>query len=533
MPGQEISSAMSKKRRLLIVIGAIGVPVITGLFVSATIMARRIEPYIREQAMDYLRAGFDSEVELASLSISMPSVSSLRLLLTSGSGARAKVTGEGLIMRHKGRRDLPPLFAIKRFSFDVDLGTVFQSPIIVPYLSLENVEIHIPPKGERPDLTVSANQHFWEVARSTVFIHVVEIREGKLVILPKDPKKKPIEFDLHRVRFESAGFGVAMKYDAELGNSRPPGEIRSQGTLGPWRSDDPGSTPLRGEYSLENADLSVFPAIGGILRSTGNFEGTLDHVSAKGQASVPDFHLKQSGNRLPLDAQFEVVVDGTNGNTVLNHVFAKLGQTHLWIHGGVIKNEGEVRRTVNTDVSMQRGEMRDLLRLAMRGPPPMEGQIALETRVQIPPLDQKIREKLVVDGRFWISGGRFLRPDVQEKIDILSRRGQGQPKNKEIAEVLSHMTGQFHLEDQVIAFRQLTFGVPGADVNLVGNYDLAQDLLDLHGNLKLTAKVSQTMTGWKRWLLKPVDPVMAKKGAGTYIAIKVQGSSKEPKFGRQ
>ena len=61
------------------------------------------------------------------------------------------------------------------------------------------------------------------------------------------------------------------------------------------------------------------------------------------------------------------------------------------------------------------------------------------------------------------------------------------------------------------------------------HYDVA---LDFHGHLKLTAKVSQTMTGLKRWRLKPVDPILSKEGAGTYIAIKVQGSAKDPKFGR-
>jgi len=47
----------------------------------------------------------------------------------------------------------------------------------------------------------------------------------------------------------------------------------------------------------------------------------------------------------------------------------------------------------------------------------------------------------------------------------------------------------------------------------------------------LQAKVSQTMTGWKHWLLKPVDPFFAKNGAGTFLKIKVVGSSKAPKFG--
>jgi hypothetical protein len=47
----------------------------------------------------------------------------------------------------------------------------------------------------------------------------------------------------------------------------------------------------------------------------------------------------------------------------------------------------------------------------------------------------------------------------------------------------------------------------------------------------LQAKISQTMTGWKHWLLKPVDPFFSKNGAGTFLKIKVTGSSKQPKFG--
>jgi hypothetical protein len=47
----------------------------------------------------------------------------------------------------------------------------------------------------------------------------------------------------------------------------------------------------------------------------------------------------------------------------------------------------------------------------------------------------------------------------------------------------------------------------------------------------LKAKVSQTMTGWKRIALKPVDPFFAKNGAGTFLRISVHGSSRQPKFG--
>jgi hypothetical protein len=94
------------------------------------------------------------------------------------------------------------------------------------------------------------------------------------------------------------------------------------------------------------------------------------------------------------------------------------------------------------------------------------------------------------------------------------------------------MAGKFSLANELITFMPLSFAVPGSGVDLSGTYDLAADTLDLHGTLKLQARVSQTMTGWKRWVLKPVDPFFAKQGAGTLLRIQVVGTSKEPKFGR-
>ena len=161
----------------------------------------------------------------------------------------------------------------------------------------------------------------------------------------------------------------------------------------------------------------------------------------------------------------------------------------------------------------------------------MEGQIFLKTKIEIPPLMGKVREKLKLDGRFEVQHGKFLRFTTQDKIDSLSRRGQGKPNSEEIDEVVSGMKGTFTLENEVISFRSLSFSVSGAKVVLKGNYDLQRDALDFHGTLKLQATVSQTMTGWKRWALKPVNPFFAKEGAGTFLRIKVTGTSKAPKFG--
>jgi hypothetical protein len=143
-----------------------------------------------------------------------------------------------------------------------------------------------------------------------------------------------------------------------------------------------------------------------------------------------------------------------------------------------------------------------------------------------------VKDKLLLDGTFDIARGAFSKETVREKIDELSRRGQGRPGDESVDNVFSNMAGAFHLEDQVMTFKRLDFSVPGAAVAMHGQYRMADDILDFHGSLALQAKVSETLQGWKRWLAKPIDPLFEKNGAGTFLKIQVVGSAKKPEFGR-
>ena len=511
--------------------------VLIALSVAGYVLAHRFEPYIRTEAISYLQNRFDSEVELAALRVRMPRLSPLQALFKRGRGVFAAVEGDGVLLRHKGRRDLPPMFAMKEFSFEVDLGTLFDETKVVHLVTIDGMEINVPPKGERPrfdsgaDEAVIRREGDGGSAPSILFEEVI-VTNAALTILPKDSAKIPLHFDIHRLRLESAGENVAMKYDAALTNAKPPGEVQSTGTFGPWVAGEPGDSPIDGDYRFDNADLGVFSGIAGKLHSSGSFKGSLSSVNVRGEATVPDFRLKQAGNRVPLQTRFEVLVDGTNGDTILKPVNGTLGSTNFTTSGGIIKHEADLRRTISLEVSMPAGNLRDVLTLAMKRTPLMEGKILLKAKIDIPPLTGKVRENLLLDGQFEISRGRFLRSTIQDQIDSLSRRGQGQPKNQEIDEVVSVMAGRFNLKNELITFRSLSFAVPGSGVDLAGSYDLGRDTLDFHGTLKLRAKVSETMTGWKRWVLKPIDPFFSKQGSGTLLRIQVVGTSKEPKFGR-
>ncbi len=53
-----------------------------------------------------------------------------------------------------------------------------------------------------------------------------------------------MEFDIRKLALKSAGIGQPMKFQAELTNPKPPGDIHSDGKFGPWNMDDPAATPV-------------------------------------------------------------------------------------------------------------------------------------------------------------------------------------------------------------------------------------------------------------------------------------------------
>ena len=82
-----------------------------------------------------------------------------------------------------------------------------------------------------------------------------------------------------------------------------------------------------------------------------------------------------------------------------------------------------------------------------------------------------------------------------------------------------------------MSFSDLSFSVPGALVHLNGSYGLRSEQLDFRGTLTLVAKVSATTTGIKSVLLKAVDPLFQKNGAGAVLPITITGTREHPSFG--
>jgi hypothetical protein len=490
---------------VLIVIGA----------VAAYVFTTHLTPIVRQQALDMLRSRFDSEAEIRDLQVS----------LLQG----ISVKGGGLTLHYHGRTDIPPLIEIREFSGNMGFTSLLHKPWHIRNIQLVGMTIHIPPKVTRAQ-TPASN---WNLRARDIPVLVDELiaHDSELELIPSDPKKASHEFLIHRLTMHGVGLRQAASFTANLSNATPPGEIVTQGHFGPWQIEDPGETPLAANYAFEDANLGVFHGIGGVLFSKGKFGGTLENIDVQGQTSTPDFTISIAGHPLLLKTEFQATVDGINGNTLLHPVIAQFLHTTLVCNGGVVKAENGPGRKIVLDVTTDHAQLEDLLRLAVKSAEPMmTGTVRLKTKFVLPPGPGEIVDRLRLDGRFGVGGAEFANAGIREKLENLSRRGQGKPDDQDAGSAVSELKGSFDLKDGQITFRDLTFGVTGATVELAGTYGLHDEKLDFHGTLRLQAKLSEVTTGIKSFLLKPFDSFFRKNGV-TVLPIKVTGTRDQPSFG--
>jgi hypothetical protein len=275
----------------------------------------------------------------------------------------------------------------------------------------------------------------------------------------------------------------------------------------------------------------VFKGIAGTLSSTGSYHGVLERIEADGTTDTPDFRLDKVGNPIPLKTSFHAIIDGTSGDTLLQPVKALLGKSSMVLHGGVTGTPGVKGKTVAFDVKIEPAHIEDILRLTVKSQRPvMTGAMHSSAKMEIPPGDVDVIEKLRLYGKFGMAGVRFKSAPIQQKIEEMSQRAKGEPE-EDPERVASNFEGGFALQNGNITLNDLTFAVPGANVRLDGSYGIRSEAIDFRGTLRMEARVSETTTGVKSFLLKAVDPFFAKEGAGAVIPIKITGTREQPQFG--
>jgi hypothetical protein len=513
-----------RRKWLWAVVGLLALVVV--VIVSAIAAVPLSSDVVRHRIVDTLSQRLDAEVALGDLH--------WRVF------PRLRAEGSALTIRRRDAAAYPPLISVKSFSVEGDLIGVWRKH--VARVTLEGLDIQVPPDDDDRGSTESAGATTAKPADASgraqaaydgVVIDTLDANGAKLTIIPRKQGKTPKVWTIHTLQMHQVGAEAAMPFRATLTNAVPPGDIETSGNFGPWSSRNPGATPLQGAFTFARADLNVFKGIAGTLSARGTFGGSLERIVVDGETDTPDFTIDIGRHPFPLRTKYQAIVDGTNGDTYLERIDASFLNSSLVAKGAVLDGpKGTHGRTVTLDIDMQQARIEDVMYMAVPTPKaPMKGALRLKTTFVLPPGEADVPHRLQLDGRFSITGAQFTNYDVQGKIASLSHLGRAKDPEAPKQNVASNFEGRFKLGGGRLALPDLSFGVPGARVELAGNYALKPETLDFRGRLLMDAKISQTRRGFKSILLKVVDPLFKRKGGGSSVPIKINGTRDNPTFG--
>jgi hypothetical protein len=513
----------AKQRHRWTLVGIILCVFLVGTVVVVRLVIARAGPILRARVIEALSNRFQGKVELASLDVSV-----MRGLEVSGSGL--KIYGDA--DPNPYQPGVQALISLQEFHFHTGIRNLFRPTVKIDTVYVKGMELNIPPRQDRREFTQKMRS---QTRTISVIVGQFVCEDTKLLINTLNPDKPPLEFAISDLKMKDIGPGLPLRFEATLVNPKPVGDIQSTGLFGPWHEDDPRDTPVQGDYSFSNADLATLKGIGGILSSTGKYEGTLGSIVVDGTTDTPDFRIARSGHAMPLHTEFHAIVDGTSGDTQLKTVRATLPHSSLTATGAVTRMLGRQGHDIELDVVMDHARIEDLLKLGVRTDPPvMDGPVVLQTKLSLPAGEGDVADRLKLAGTFHVFGGHFTNEKVQDRLNAVSLRTTGKfnekPENAQ-ENVPVDLGGVFALKGGLLSFSLLHFLIPGTRVDMTGDYSLDGKTFDFRGTARLDAKLSQMTTGWKSLLLKPVDRFFSKDGAGTEVPVRITGTESEPHFG--
>ena len=109
-----------------------GAAVLFVLVVAGILLGPTLHRFVRDRTQKVLQTHFASTVEFSDFDVTM--------------FPRLRVTITGLVLRHKGRTDIPPLIQVKTVSMYAQLPEMLRPRPYISFVQLDGLQIHTPPR---------------------------------------------------------------------------------------------------------------------------------------------------------------------------------------------------------------------------------------------------------------------------------------------------------------------------------------------------------------------------------------------------
>jgi hypothetical protein len=337
-------------------------------------------------------------------------------------------TAENIRFLHRKHKEKQPLITVQKVVLVTSYSRILLLQNRLSLVRIIDMHVTVPPSAPgQPNpvmpLTYSKSAPSIKIDRI--------IADGATLDFLSKTAKKPYRLIIDKLRLDGIGNNLPMPYKTLISTQMPPGKIHSAGVFGTWNPKDPGSTPLKGSYNFENANLAAFGGISGTLFSSGTFTGILREIGIQGRADVRNFKVQDTSHERPLTVAYRANVNGTNGDTQLQEVTARFDHTTAGFKGAVAQSPTAGGKSAAIDMWTSSGRVEDILRLFISGKTaPMSGAFTFFGHVDIPPGPQPFLSRLKLSGDFGVAAGKFANTQTESDLTRLSDSSQKHRERK-------------------------------------------------------------------------------------------------------
>jgi hypothetical protein len=433
---------------------------------------------------------------------------------------------EGVTFHRHGDMQIPPLATLDRMTVVGTWTNLIFHPHELYEIRLGGLHVQIPPPGTKAH-ALDFNEGVVASSSQKVEIETI-IADGTTLDFLGGAGKTPLRLRFATLQVHNVHQGQPLSFSARVLIFKPGGIVVANGSIGPFRSNDYGATPLSGTYSLLQADLSQFKGLSGHAAGNGHYSGTFSGIETSGQASVPDFRVA-SAHVVRLDADYHLTVDGTNGDVQIHDAQVKTRGNVITASGSVAGSPNRLSLVIGTKDS----HVEDLLSMIESNQPSVRGTVSFHAAVTLNGGGKKFLQRLALQGGISLNQITFTKPETQQAMNAFAARVQKDPpadSRLDPPRITAAATSPTIFREGLAYFQDIHITYPGTDAHLHGNFNLINTRIHLTGKVALQQNISHAVTGWKSMLLKPLIPFFRHNGSGAVVSIAVTGTARQPKI---
>lgn len=430
---------------------------------------------------------------------------------------------DGVTFWRNGHEGEPPLATVDHLHVVGTWTGLLFRPHTLYQIWLRGMRVNVVLSSGAPAKSTGPTKSTSSKGESKLRVETIVANGSTLDLLRKG--EPPLHFVLETLQIHNVRAGEPLTFFTRLRLPNLGAVVAANGSLGPFRSGRYAEMQVQGGYSVTDLQLSRVSDLDGSVSASGGYSGRLNQITVQGKLAIPNF--KAGGHATRLDAAYTAVVKATQGDVDIRSAEVKMAGSTLAANATISGNP----KISRVNFATTDGDLHQLLEVIESSTPTVAGKVSIAAQAEFGSGPQAFLKRLRLQGHIAVKDVTFVTSKTQTEMDAFSARARKQNNNDPV-KVTAAASGDTRFRDGMAYFPDIQVELPGANAHLAGTFNLLNTRVDLTGKVAMQQKLSKDVTGWKKWLMTPLDPFFRHGKTGAVVSIAVTGTSQNPKIGQ-